>query len=546
MRNYKLGDIFVKKILSALLLVILIGMNCLLSACNLITINNQKYLAQTVASVGDIKISMEDLILGYNSFGYNYVDQYSLSEEEAVKRTLEDLINRELLYEKAKKEIGALSITKQNEVWQEVYDSINSQIKTYADEIIEIEELKVSKTSSEEETEVTKFSPYEKKIVRKTDENGKVVKTSSGEYEYVRVSEDEEETDTSLIEFVLEEYEIEGLAQRAYSKYLNNAKKSRDEYKNLKESEVFEKEKERIYKIYEKNKYLTIFQERYEQNMTIDFDKIVEKYVELVRNSAFKYSIDEDAYNSDMQENSNEVYYQPYGEKYIEVAHILLKYSDEQTSQISTLKTGFEAGEKDADKYESELAKIAANIKVSNRLNENEAQKTVSEVFSEVTTAINSVSNDKKVSEFIKFVEKYNQDDGMLKAINSQTQYYAVNLDTSITDTMVEEFANAARSLENSENYTICAEPILTEYGYHIIMKIRNVDSISLENVENVSIDYLYETEAMEGTNKSLFDKMVELVDSSTYEEYQTSLISQLREGKEIRYYQSAYERLYK
>ena len=50
----------------------------------------------------------------------------------------------------------------------------------------------------------------------------------------------------------------------------------------------------------------------------------------------------------------------------------------------------------------------------------------------------------------------------------------------------------------------------------------------------------------MEGTNKSLFDKMVELVDSSTYEEYQTSLISQLREGKEIRYYQSAYERLYK
>ena len=45
---------------------------------------------------------------------------------------------------------------------------------------------------------------------------------------------------------------------------------------------------------------------------------------------------------------------------------------------------------------------------------------------------------------------------------------------------------------------------------------------ISLSNINNVTISYLYETEAMKGTNKSLFDKMLELVDESSYSEYQS------------------------
>ncbi len=39
---------------------------------------------------------------------------------------------------------------------------------------------------------------------------------------------------------------------------------------------------------------------------------------------------------------------------------------------------------------------------------------------------------------------------------------------------------------------------------------------------------------------------MLELVDESSYSEYQSSLIKDLRAGKTIHYYKSAYERLYK
>ena len=125
-----------KKILTALLLILLVGFNCLLSACSLVTLNNQKYLSQVVAETTNVKITMEDLIIGYNSFGYSYVQKNNYTQEQAVKKTLEDLIDRELLLNKAKAELGDLTISEQNEVRKEVYDYINSQVKTYADEII--------------------------------------------------------------------------------------------------------------------------------------------------------------------------------------------------------------------------------------------------------------------------------------------------------------------------------------------------------------------------------------------------------------------------
>lgn len=535
-----------KKFLTALVLIMLVGINCLFSACSLITINNTKYLAQTVASVDDIKISMEDLILGYNSFGYSYVENYSYSAEEAVKQTLEDLIDRELLLKKAKEKFGELSITNQNKVWKEVYDYINSQVKTYADEIIEKEGLTLPKTTEEEEESVTRFSPYKKTVTRE-------LNNETNEYEYSRVVDEDEETDTELIEFELDEYGIEGLNERAFSKYLNKTKKSRDEYKNLTEDEVFEKEKERIYKIYEKNQYLTMFQEDYEKTMEIDFDKIKQKYIELVRSSAFTYALDEDAYNTKMQSTSSgagEVYYQPFGEKYVKVSHVLLKYSDEQTAEIEKLEKKLSLGHITPEQYKSEIDRIASEIKVKNKLDALEPEKTVSEVYTEIDTALkNCATNEQKVAKFIEFIEKYNGDDGIMSALNSQSQYYAINLDTNVADTMIKEFADASREMYNT-NSSVCSiysSPVLGSYGYHIIFYLgAYTNDLTLADIENVTIDYLYETEIMEGTNKSLFDKMLEIVDSSTYSEYQSSIIEDLRAGKDIYYNKTAYERLYK
>ena len=253
-----------------------------------------------------------------------------------------------------------------------------------------------------------------------------------------------------------------------------------------------------------------------------------------------------------MQSSSNEVYYQPYGEKYIEVAHVLLGYSDEQTATLKELKSDLSKGYIDKTDYDARVKRLANDIKVKNNLDKNAEEKTVEEVYNEIATSLNACGNDeeKRVKTFISFIEKYNTDPGVLTSINSQTQYYAINLDTNVTDTMVKEFADASRKMyasDGSKDYTLYATPVLTEYGYHIIFSLGTIkNDISLNNIENVSIDYLYNTEAMKGTNKSLFDKMVELVDSSKYTEFQTGLISGLREGLTITYNKTAYQRLYK
>lgn len=533
-----------KKILTALLLILLVGFNCLLSACSLVTLNNQKYLSQVVAETTNVKITMEDLILGYNSFGYSYVQNNSYTTEQAVKKTLEDLIDRELLYNKAKFELGDLTISEQNEVRKEVFDYINSQVKTYADEIIKSENLVLPETKEDKATEeATKFTAYEKKIVRE--------KNSDGTYTYKRVVEERKNEDTKLNEFSLNEYGIEGLAQRAYSKYISKTKKSRDEYKNLSNEEVFEKEFNRIYKVYEKNKYLTLFQSKIENNAEIDLIAIKDKYIELVKNSAFTYALDENGYNKQMQSASNEVYYQPFGEKYIEVAHVLLGYNDEQTAELKKLKSDLSQGYIDVSEYELKVKNLAGAIKVKDNLNKDAQEKTVEEVYSEIASSLNACGNDndKRVKTFIGFIEKYNTDPGMLTSLNNQTQYYAINLDTTVTDTMVKEFADASREMYSQENsdYTIYAKPVLTEYGYHIIFSLGVVENkVNLSNIDNVSVSYLYENEAMKGTNKSLFDKMAEIVDTSKYAEYQVSLISGLRDGLTITYNKTAYQRLYK
>ena len=72
-------------------------------------------------------------------------------------------------------------------------------------------------------------------------------------------------------------------------------------------------------------------------------------------------------------------------------------------------------------------------------------------------------------------IEKYNQDDGMISALNNQTQYYTVNLDTNVADTMVKPFADASRELyssDGSKDYTLYATPVLSDYGYHFIFCI--------------------------------------------------------------------------
>ena len=532
-----------KRIITSILLVLFLCANVLFSACSLVTLNNKAYLNQTVATAGDVTISMKDLISGFNSFGYSYTEANGgiYSTKEAVKKTLDDLINRELLVRYSKETYGELTITEQNEVYKEVFDYINSQLKTFEEEIIKeenLDEVLTDETTSEEKTKITE---YTKKIER-------VYNTETHEYEYQRVKENKTE-DTELIEFEQVYHGSKELGDKAMRRFIKQVRNSDDDLKYKSNNEVLEYEINRAYETYEKNKYITRLQENFEQNQLVDKDAIVNKYKELVRNSLFTYYYDEASYNKKMQETANEVYYQPFGDKYIQVAHILIKYSDEQKNEINALKA-----EKDnyidPFEYDAKLKEIASNIKTEDGKSASDLYGEIEVALANATTTYPTLSeDDARLKVFLTFVEQYNQDDGMISAINSQTQYYSVNLDTSVTDTMIKEFADASRTLYSEDgrtNFTMYSEPVLGEYGYHIIFSVGTVKNlVNYENLDSITAERLYNFPAMKGTNKSMFDKMAELVDNADYNEYQASKVLELKEDLTIKYYENVYKKLY-
>lgn len=533
-----------KKIITSILLVLFLCANVLFSACSLVTLNNKAYLKQTVATAGDITITMKDLINGYNSFGYSYTEENggSYSTKEAVKKTLDDLVSRELLIKYSKETFGELTITEQNEVYTEVFEYINSELKTLEEEIIKEENLDEILTDDSSEDEKTKITEYTKKIER-------VYNEETHEFEYVRVKENKKE-DTELIEFEQVYHGSKELGDKAMRRFIKQVRNSDSDLKYKSNNEVLDYEINRAYETYEKNKYITRLQENFEQTQLVDKDAIVEKYKELVRNSLFTYYYDEASYNSKMQETANEVYYQPFGDKYIQVAHILIKYSDDQTKQIEALQKDKESGYIDPVAYDEALKQIALDVKTSDG-------KTPSALYSEIQTALSSATttypslseDEARLKVFLTYIEKYNEDDGIVSAINSQTQYYSVNLDTSVKDTMIKEFADASRALyaeDGSKDYTMYYEPVLGQYGYHIIFSVGTVKNlVDYKNLNTLTAEQLYNAPAMAGTNKSLFDKMAELVDNADYSEYQTSKILELKQNLEIKYNESAYKKLY-
>lgn len=533
-----------KKFITSILLVLFLCANVLFSACSLVTINNKAYLKQTVATAGDITITMEDLINGYNSFGYSYTEDNggSYTTKEAVKKTLDDLVSRELLVEYSKEKLGELTITEQNEVYAEVFEYINSELKSLEEDIIKEENLDEVLTNGTTDSEETKITEYTKKIER-------VYNETTNSYEYRRVEENKVEDTVLKDEFEQVYHGSKELGDKAMKRLIKQIRNSDNDLKYKSNNEVLEYEINRAYTTYEKNKYISRLQENFEQKQLVDTNAIVEKYKELVRNSLFSYYYDESSYNEKMQDEANEVYYQPFGDKYIQVAHILIKYSDAQTKEIEALEAD-KGSYADPTEYDAALKNIASTIKTSDGKTPSELCAEIQTALDNATTTYPTLSEDEaKLKVFLTYVEKYNEDEGIETAINSQTQYYSINLDTSVKDSMIKPFADASRALyseDGSTDYTMYYEPVLGEYGYHIIFSVGTVKNlVNYKNLNTLTADQLYNAPAMVGTNKSLFDKMAELVDNADYSEYQASKILELKQDLDIKYYENVYKKLY-
>jgi hypothetical protein len=543
--KYK-GKITVKKLLSVIVLILFASIS-ILSGCELISLNEFKYYNTVVMTVGSEEITKEELIQRFNSIGAQYVeDGYSV--EEAMQIVVDSIINRELVLVKAKEVVGELTQAQVNDIWQEVYDSVNEQLNEFEGQIkAEWNVVYLQEEEQEEEETFDTYSPYEKEVIIVEDE-------------FVRVPEDEPAVEEPIGDFVRENFntgideEASGVTYdeiqaEAWKRYIRNLKNA-EEWKNLSkiDEEVFDRELARLYDIFEGNKYIALLEENFNDNLEIDNTAIVNKYIELIQDSFAKYSIDMDAYHSAMGEDSKNVYYHPNsGEEYVYVSHVLIEYSDEQKEQIENLDAQLEAGDIDPITYDNEIEIIRSQIAAIARDDEGkEVGEPIlaSAILAEIQNALAVAGNDLelKAQIFNDFIYKYNMDPGMFNA----EVPYVINLDTEVEDKMVKPFADTSRELF-LEGEGSLSELVATDFGYHIIYYSKPVENlIDYNSLLSITPEALYNAPLSMGLNKSVYDKMYETVNKRSYDNYQTAIINEMKGITEITIYESRYKELLK
>ncbi len=559
-----------------------------LAGCSLVTTNLDKYLAETVASYdnGKVTVNREELLITYNYIGNSRYDNSSTATENGIKSTIDLEINRKLLVDfltsdsndmvkaRAEKKVDKITLStyQLNEVWQGVYDYINDAVESIETELRTADGI----TYTDEEEDESTYTKYEEASY---DKQYLLVQDLTNKDWYLQKVKSDTETASKSIALYTDEQaktmkfsELSALAYKtfrenywnwsdskvigkctaeksysdeAWSKFINNLLRNESERNLTKTNEdAFLRNVQMIYKIYYQNAVLTAFQDKYtEEHISVTKKDVVNKYRELYTAQQEKYADNPSAYDSAVSTGAGDVYYMKDANKYMIVNHILIKFSDDQNDRIKAELVKLQNCEIDEATYNKNVANIKAETVGYNRsTGQNVA---LNDVYAEIMR-INSLSNEKdKITAFGNLMHIYSQDDN---TIGAESPYY-IPIDTSITDAMQESFANASRDLYNNGKGKIgdmTTQWVETTYGYHIIMFTglpTNVDATSLNTdatlilLDGYRINPLY--------NETMLDKVISQVTLASYSDYETNLLAYLKGGKTIVYYPDSYKDLY-
>ena len=259
---------------------------------------------------------------------------------------------------------------------------------------------------------------------------------------------------------------------------------------------------------------------------------------------------DEAAYHEAMKKyTSDHVYYHPNsGNEYVNINHILIKFTKDQTTRIANLENlGYKKG---TDAYKAKVAEIAAET-TSTFVDEdgNEVTRSAEYVYNTVVNYVNQATTAKsKARRFEEMMYRFNDDEGNMNA----DFYYVVNLDTSVEDQMVKEFADTARSLYKNTAVGSVSEMIITEYGYHILFNAGAVKNITAD-IDSLTFEDLFSNYTSLSENKDmfnyLFDKLA--LDGDAYTNRTLEILGNINSalvanGTTIKYYEYRYENLWK
>lgn len=535
------------------------------AGCSLIQLNPTKYYSQTVAQIvydknNKVNFAMKDLLEAYDNYGYQLQQNNStLSSEDALKQTAELMVQRYMLVKEIKNQIGELTQGEKNVLMRETYEHINTTLASLEDEIrvewdrVVNEDDKDEDSSTEEEgpTEYQEYKPTVERVYYEEEVND-VTKYKS---KLVRVEEEKEPEDESDPGKFVQNITDADVSAEAWKRYMKTLQKNNEELGiKLSDEKAFEEEINRIYGVLEENKYISKYQEHLTKNLEIDSTSVVESYKQKYKRDYELYSNNESAYHTAMANDASTVYYHPNsGNEYVYVTHVLLGFSDETLAKIKNLEKLYKSNSIEKSVYEAKLKQLQ-NIETTmiDYYDENGNKKQISaqlayeEILNNVSKYDKDVNFELRAKEFNKYIYKYNTDQGIL----NRDFAYVVNLDTNVEDQMVKEFADEARRLQKKEGVGAMSEPILTEYGYHIILNLGPVTNVvEYNNIDNLTWEALYNVKTQPSSEKTLFHVEYDALntDETKVNAILTSLVNDLAAQVEVvNYWEERYLTLLK
>lgn len=560
------------KKLSAILLCFLMIFTCSLAGCATFSIDKVKYYNEVLAKVGDTHITRYDLLSAYNSYGNSYfVNQQGQSEDEALKSTLDLLIDRESLYQYGVENNGRYKPTayQVNEIVKELYDSLNSQMEDYLSTGKQILNIEEDETAEEEKTEDEKTYLYSDYVYKKRAElvNDKIV--------YI-VEAEEEITHKYVAEQYLNDHTKEGIIEEIKTNYFGEngeldkyiKENSTEKFAELKTqcirlmtTDLMEYEHylrdtngkqyskntedllsryiERTFTSQIKEQYLTNIRNYFLENEELDVELLLNEYKYLARVSHDLYDEADEAEDyktamKDISTNGDSVLYHPETDsKFGYFIHTLISFSEDQKTKIKALEN--EGNKETAENKKNEIiaeTKIQARNSETGLIDEDAEYVSLSDVIAEYNTITGTY--EQKLAKFIQFMFKYTGDTATLTAgmpyvigYNPNTYTGTLNSDDKLDGTysaMVTEFTKEAIDLmktnNNGQMSTISlgnvGEMCITEYGIHLLFYVGNVNSYDV-NYSDIDSAYITSENQADKETLNLYNKVLNPLTGKTY-----------------------------
>lgn len=580
----------------------------LVAGCSLVTTDMSKYYSTPVASFtyedGErVEVTKRELITAFNSYGYQYYQNYGMSLSEAYRYTIDAVINQKLVIKSAEETAAAanggevLTTKQKTYLWETTYEAIEDNIISYYNDLNNI---------TEDEEETAEDGVVTQEVFTPTAE---LVPNNDGTYSIVLQQTTTSAVDShdywsgadrnintqndldALYNYVLTFVRENPIYTQAFNRYLSDAKSAEDGMRlSTDNKSVFQREIMRVYEVLYDSFMVDQYQEQNQgSNSSVTLANILDVYTNRVVSAYNKYVTEgASTYEEDVLEDVSSVYYyKTTGTQFFYVSHILAKFTDEQQEEydrLTAIINGESDGPETIGEAQAKIEDLYNNLSFPVREQNEDGEwvevknedgttvtKPVAAVMQEVSLKLASAGDNEylKAEYFEEFIYKYNQDDGIFNADRN----YVIGIDYTTPDSengssytvhsnMVENFTNAAIALYNQGNAQIgdlymqtdgdySSGLIRTEYGIHIMVyegKVENLfTNINQDFTLSTSDIQVLDSEAARlkaGVEQTVFDEIFEEINTDNFTIFENMDLQFLRSEVTIEYYPDGYSDL--